>query len=371
MTFGTNNINSSFRPKNFIISTIFAFALIVAALFPSCEKNEVAQKNISVAVFIPGIIADSPTYAHVAEGVTQAVDDFNSQANDSKKQANAKANIYIMEAGTNQAEWSTKLTALAAEGAYDVIISSNPSMPAIASPIAKQFPNQKFIFLDAALEDGSKEDQIYCVSYNQRDQAYVSGYIAGLYSKTNKVGLIAAQEYPIMNNILYPYFEKGAIDANPKTKSFFSIVGNWYDASKGAELCQAMYDNGVDVILPICGGASQGVISTATEKNMHIVWFDENGFKRAPGTIISCCMTDQAKAASEVTSQFFNENIPWGTTRTVGMADGYVKYFHDDPEYLKAVDGQIRARMDLLIELLNSGAVNMGERADDVEMPQF
>ncbi|MBP5748715.1 MAG: BMP family ABC transporter substrate-binding protein, partial [Treponema sp.] len=179
-----------------------ASSLAATALFPACAKKEGAKKDISIAVFIPGIIADSPTYAHVAEGVTKAVDSFNSGKGDSKSTNGGRANLYVMEAGTNQAEWSTKLTALAAEGIYDVIISSNPSMPALASPIAKQFPEQKFIFLDAALEEGSKEEQIYCISYNQRDQAYVSGYIAGLYSSTNKVGLIAAQEYPIMNNIL-------------------------------------------------------------------------------------------------------------------------------------------------------------------------
>ena len=357
--------------KNSIYTFMMAAAMATLALFPSCSKKEGAKKDISVAVFIPGIIADSPTYAHVAEGVTQAVENYNSSGEDSKSKNSGKAKLFVMEAGTNQAEWSTKLTALAAEGTYDVIISSNPSMPALASPIAKQFPGQKFIFLDAALEEGSNEEQIYCISYNQRDQAYVSGYIAGLYSTTGKVGLIAAQEYPIMNNILYPYFARGAQDANPRTESFFSIVGNWYDASKGAELCQALSDKGVDVVLPICGGASQGVISAATEKNMHIVWFDENGFKKAPGTIISCCMTDQAKAASEVTSQFFSGNIPWGTTKTVGMADGYVKYFHDDPEYIKAVDGKIRAKMDLLIELLKSGGIDLGQTADEVDMPQI
>ena len=104
---------------------------------------------------------------------------------------------------------------------------------------------------------------------------------------------------------------------------------------------------------------------------MHIVWFDENGFKKAPGTIISCCMTDQAKAASEVTTLFLTGDIPWGTTKTVGMADGYVQYFHDDPEYIKAVDGKIRAKMDILVELLKSGALDLGESADEVEMPQI
>lgn len=70
--------------KNSIYAFMMASVIAATALFPSCSKKEGAKKDISVAVFIPGIIADSPTYAHVAEGVTQAVDNFNSSNGDSK-----------------------------------------------------------------------------------------------------------------------------------------------------------------------------------------------------------------------------------------------------------------------------------------------
>ncbi|MBR1911565.1 MAG: BMP family ABC transporter substrate-binding protein, partial [Treponema sp.] len=234
--------------RAFIACTAFAFTLT------GCTNSKDSKKAPSIAVFIPGIMADSPTYAHVAEGVQQAVDDYNAPIQDQSK----KAQLYIMEAGTNQSEWSTKLTALTATGKYDVIISSNPSLPEIAEPLTHQFPNQKYIFLDAHLENNKS---IYTVSYNQRDQAYLSGYIAGLYSKSHKIALVAAQEYPIMNTILYPYYAKGAADAIKDTTCDFRIVGNWYDAAKGAEITDALVSTGVDVILPICGGASQGVIS--------------------------------------------------------------------------------------------------------------
>lgn len=339
---------------NYRNSTIIS-ALIAAAMcaftFTGCSKKT-EEKAPSIAVFIPGIMADSPTYAHVAEGVQEAVDTYNASVSDEKQ----KAQLYIMEAGTNQSEWSTKLTALTATDQYDVIISSNPSLPEIAEPITKQFPNQKYIFLDAQLENNQS---IYTVSYNQRDQAYLSGYIAGLYSKSHKVGLVAAQEYPIMNNILYPYFAKGAADAYSGTSCDFRIVGNWYDASKGAEITDALVSAGVDVVLPICGGASQGVISSAREHGIHIVWFDENGFKKAPGVIISCCMTKQAFAANEAVSQYLKGETPWGTTKIVGMKDGYAEYFESDPAYKEAVPEAIRNKMSELIASIKDGSFEL------------
>lgn len=317
----------------------------VLALASCAKKN--AEHAPSIAVFITGIIADSPSYAHVAEGVTAAVDEFNAALPDAKK-----AKAYIMEAGTNQAEWASKMTALAATGEYDMILSSNPSMPELCEPIARQFPKQKFIFLDAA-EEGNP--QVYTVSYNQRDQAYISGYMAGLYSKTHKVGLVAAQEYPIMNTILYPYFAKGAADAFPGTTADFRVVGNWYDATKGAEITRAMFEAGIDMILPICGGAAQGVIATAREKGMHIVWHDENGFDKAPGVIVSCCMTNRTITAKETVAEYLAGKTPWGTVRSVGFRDGYFSYFADSPVYIKTVPEEIRDKMAALVSALRNG----------------
>ena len=340
----------SMRPA--LMRAILPLAAFLFTLTLSGCGGKESGGAASIAVFIPGIMADSPTYAHVAEGVQEAVDEFNAQAAGEGE----KAAVYIMEAGTNQAEWPGKLTSLAATGKYDLIISSNPSLPEIAEPIAKQFPKQKFIFLDAALAGNA---QVYTVSYNQRDQAYISGYMAGLYSRSHKVALVAAQEYPIMNNILYPYYALGASAAYRGTSCDFRIVGNWYDASKGAEITGALCDSGVDVILPICGGASQGVISAAGERGIHIVWFDENGFKKAPGTIISCCMTKQDKAAKEAVLQYLAGETPWGTVREVGFKEGYAEFFDSDENYIKYVGEDIRSRMSELTEGLLNGSVKL------------
>ncbi len=311
--------------------------------FMSCEKK--GQNNTKqIAVYVPGIMADSPIYANLAKGVQNG--------------AGENAQVTILEAGTNQAEWSTKLTALTATGKYDVIISSNPSLPEIAEPLTKQFPNQKYIFLDA---DMSGNPNMATISYNQKEQSFLSGYIAGLYSKTHKVALVAAQEYPVMNNILYPYYKKGAQAAYPDTECQFRVVGNWYDASKGAEITDALYSNGTDVILPICGGASQGVIATASAKGIKINWFDENGFAKAPGVIISSCMTMQQKAAEEITKMYLEGNINWGTSKTVGFSEGYIEFVQDDPLYIQHVPQDIRDKMSALIQNLKNGTYKIEE----------
>ena len=324
-------------------------AILLTFIVVSCKP--LAPKQLNLAVFIPGICADSPTYAMLRDGVIEAVDDFNAD-----KATEQQTKLYILEAGTNQSEWPAKITALAAEGKYDVIISSNPSLPEIVGPIIETFPEQKFILLDAECEGNNN---ICTVCYNQYEQAYLTGYIGGLMSASHKLGLIAAQEYPVMNNIIWPYFEKGAKDADPASTVAFRIVGNWYDANKGAMLADILFDEGVDVVLPSCGGASQGVINSAVNKGTYITWFDNNGFDKAPGTIISSTVMKQEELASLMTTEFLNGKTAWGTARMLGVKEGYVDFVQDDPLYISTVPADLREQMAALVDDIKSGKVEI------------
>ena len=336
------------KRANFILLITFSLLAFSTFILAGCSSKETSHAP-SVAVFVPGIMADSPTYAHLAQGVQEGIDEYNKDKADE-----SKAKVYIMEAGTNQAEWATKLTSLAAAECYDVIISSNPSIPEIADTLTQQFPNQKFVLLDGAL---TGNDHIACLSYNQKEQTYLAGYIAGLVSTSHKVGLISAQDYPVMNNILYPYYKRGAEDAYEGTTCEYRVVGNWYDASKGAEIADSMSKTGIDVILPICGGASQGVIASAKENNIHLAYIDDNSFAKAPGLVICSIYTAQVNAAREAVLDYLNGNTQWGTTRTVGLQEGYIGYVDDDPLYISTVSQEVRDKMQTLLKGLLDGSI--------------
>ena len=318
--------------------------LVISTLafnFVGCSKNDKDAK--AIAVFVPGIIEDSPIYAKMVTGVKEAVEEFNIGKTKSKK-----VELVVFEAGTNQSEWFSQITSLAATQKYDVIFSSNPSLPELIKPLLTQFPNQKFIFADAFFE-GS--ENMVTVSYKQGESAYLTGYIAGLMTKSNKIGLISAQEYPIMNNEILPEFKKGANASNLNVTVDFRIVGNWWDAKKGAELADAMNLNGVDVIPPICGGAVQGVIASAKEHNFYLCGFDSNTYKSAPNLVISCVVNLQEKLCKELTLDYLNNKIQWGTAKSVGIKEGYIKFVDDDPLYIQTVPENVRNEIAAQINL--------------------
>ena len=346
--------------KSFV-KTFVLFALVFALLFCSCSAA--GKKASAIAVFVPGVISGSPVYEMLAQGVTEAVDKYNAD----QKPEDAVV-LDVIEAGTNQAEWGSKITALASSGKYDLIISSNSSLPEIIEPLTAQFPKQKFIVLDAYLPDNKS---IATVRYNQREQGYLTGYAAGLVTvaektemvfanKAKKIALIAAQEYPVMNNTILPAFTEGAKAVDPEIEVEFRIVGNWYDGGKSADIARELYlNNGVDVILPIAGGANQGVIVTAKALGFYVAWFDDNGYEKAPGLVISSSVMEQKRMAREMTEQYLAGKTAFGTAKTVGVADGYVDFVLDDPLFVKAVPASIREKMEKVVLSIKNGELTL------------
>jgi simple sugar transport system substrate-binding protein len=335
---------------------VLALLLVCPFLFLGCNRNkgaETAQERTSIAVFIPGVMAGSPIYEMLAQGVQKAGAEY------------PNVDVNVVEAGYNQAEWESKLTALAAAGTYDLIVSSNPSLPALALSVSAKFPNQKFLLLDGEI---SGNPNIYTMRYNQREQAYVSGHIAALVAlegKTGvgvskKIGLLAGQEYPAMNDIMLPAYGEAARDVDGGFQVDFRVVGNWYDAGKGAELALDMIRNGAAVILCIAGGANEGAVQAASETGTKVIWFDTNGYAIRPGTVVGSAILRQDTAAYEQTKRFLEGTLPFGRAEVVGIKDGYVDFVEDDGDYIAAVSPAIREKQAELLRRLRSGELILG-----------
>jgi len=336
-----------------------AFFLAVALLAgcKNTEKGKSSESGVSIAVFIPGVLAGSAIYEMLADGTKKAAEEFAATGQ------NAPApTVTVIEGGFNQAEWESQITTLAASRIYHLIVTSNPSMPVIISSISQKFPNQKFLLLDGELKGNPN---VYTLRYNQREQAYMAGYIAALVSLENNkggaktIGLLAAQEYPAMNDIILPGYLEGARAVDPAFSVDFRVVGNWFDAVKAAELAAGMIRSGAIVLLPIAGGAGQGAVQEAYEAGAKVVWFDTNGYAIRPGTIIGSAILRQDKAAYEKTMLYLKGELPFGKAEVAGTADGFVDFVEDDPLYISTVSRKIREKQTQLIACLRTGELKL------------
>jgi len=112
---------------------------------------------------------------------------------------------------------------------------------------AKKFPDVTF-FHCGGLYDATKHPANVGSYFGYIDEAqYVSGIVAGMTTKTNKLGFIAAKPIPqVLRNI--NAFTLGARSVNPKATTAVVFTGDWSMPSKEADATNSLADQGVDVI---------------------------------------------------------------------------------------------------------------------------
>ena len=342
---------SLFYAGRSVMLLLFSVALIMQAFSsPGRERATGADDGYTIAVFVPGVVAGSPTYEMLVTGVQRGAEE------------RPGASVKVVEGGFNQGDWEGTVTALASSKEYDLIISSNPALPEICDKVSSQFPDQHFLVLDGYIETN---ERIHTVLYNQMEQAYLIGHMGGLVTtstmpganKDLKAGLIAGMEYPIMNRVIRVGFELGLKSVHEDISLDFRVVGNWYDAAKGAELAAGMFDSGTDVILTIAGGANQGVISEARKRGKYVLWFDSNGYSEAPGVVVGSSALNQEQMAYEKTLLAIDGSLAYGTSEIVGVKDGYVQFVEDDSHYTESVPGDIRSAQHALVQSMLDGKI--------------
>ncbi|MDR0494683.1 MAG: BMP family ABC transporter substrate-binding protein [Treponema sp.] len=344
---------------------ITVFFLLCLFLVSACKGKYPARQPeqdnaISVLVFITGVAAGSPPYEMLAAGAREFADENNSTRNTIDK---TTITVKIYEAGFNQAEWEEQLRSMVADGEYDLVLGSNPALPEICANVGALFPNQKFIIVDAAL---GGNPQISTYLYNQYEQALFLGYLAGLVSTSamphanasKRIGFIAAQEYPLLSRHIVPGFLDGARRVDTDIELDFRVIGNWYDASKAAELAAAMINAGADVFSSIAGGAAQGLVRAIKERNAYAVSFNASEYDQAPGLIIGCGIMQQKKLVKEILADVLAGRIQYGNTRTVGVKEGYLDFIFDDPGYRDYLPVELQNQFNAFMGDLRAGRIN-------------
>ncbi|MEG2018229.1 MAG: BMP family ABC transporter substrate-binding protein [Clostridium sp.] len=116
------------------------------------------------------------------------------------------------------------------------------------------------------------------------EMQYLNGVVAGLTTKTNKLGFVGAFPIPeVIRNI--DAFTLGAQSVNPDVTVKVNWTSTWYDPAKEKEAAKALLDEGIDVI-----GQHQdtaGPQQAAEEKGVWATGYNTDMSKMAPKANIS------------------------------------------------------------------------------------
>ena len=144
---------------------------------------------------------------------------------------------------------------------YDAIVTVGFLMTEATQTAAKANPNIKFIGVDQFQE--TEVPNVTGLVFPEANAGYAAGYLAGLMTKSNKIGIVLGQEIPPTQNYAKGY-EQGSKAANPKisvAKVYHPAGDNAFsDSPWGAGEAKKMLAQGADIIFGAGGGTGNGAL---------------------------------------------------------------------------------------------------------------
>ena len=187
---------------------------------------------------------------------------------------------------------------------------------------------------------------------------YLTGIAAGLKTKTNKLGFVAAFPYAEVISG-FTSFYLGAKSVNPDVTMEIQYTNSWNDPKKEAEVTQALIDNGCDVVSQHSDSTAP---ATTAEKNG--VWqagYNTDTMPAAPkASLVSACVDWSIYLTEAVQAVIDGTDIP------VDWCTGLSEDGRSDSIYLSPLNTDIAAEgtqeaIDEATEKMRSGELHVFE----------
>ena len=231
-----------------------AVAAATEAPTEASAEPTVAAKVFKVAVVFPGSIKDAGWNQSGYEAAMAAKDKYGVE-------------VSFQESVPN-AELKDVLRNYAAEG-YDLIIGHDYNFTDPIIEVAPEFPDTMFGISGGYMVEG---DNVVVVAGTNWESTYLAGVLAGLMTKSNKIGILMATDSPTAKK-MYNGFQNGAKVNNPDVKALLAYSGSWDDVVKGKEMVRSMIEQGADIIYTQSGQVNVGAVEAAKEGRCARHWW--------------------------------------------------------------------------------------------------
>ncbi len=200
---------------------------------------------------------------------------------------------------------------------YDMIICIGYALADALKEEATANPDVKFAIVD----DASNADlpNVTCLMFEQAQASYLVGYVAGLTTKSNTVGIVLGMSTDTMNQFGYGY-TAGVLDANPKAKVLQNNANSFADTAAGKTAANNMVAQGADVIFHAAGGTGLGVIDACKEAGIWAIGVDSDQSSIAPKTILTSAMKRVDNAVYDAAKETLEGTVKAGV-KTYSLAD--------------------------------------------------
>jgi basic membrane protein A len=169
---------------------------------------------------------------------------------------------------------------------YNPVVAVSFAWTSAMEKVAAEFPQTKFVIVDSVVE----LPNVRSVVYKEEEGSYLTGLLAGMASKSGKVGFVGGMDIPLIRKFGCGYVQ-GVKAANAKAEVFQNMIGTtgaaWNDPVRGGELAKNQIDQGADVIYAAAGASGLGVLQTAADNKKFSIGVDSNQNHLHPGSVLT------------------------------------------------------------------------------------
>lgn len=180
--------------------------------------------------------------------------------NDSDKEATRKAIKECIDEGCN------------------IIFSTSWGYMETTAQMAEEYPDVYFSHGTGYMSNGKNFNNYFGRIYQPR---YLSGIVAGMNTKTNKIGYVAAmgsENSEVTGGI--DAFALGVYSVNPSAQIYVKVTNSWYDPAAEKAAASTLLNMNCDVIAQHCDTTYPQLL--AQQKNVYSIGYNSDMSKDAP-----------------------------------------------------------------------------------------
>lgn len=254
---------------------ILVFLVLIALVAAACAPAATQSKPQKIAVLFMGPTNDQSWNQLGLEGIKKAKTDCGID--------------YAFTESVKQTEFEETMRNYAQQG-YTTIIGHSGTFTEAGKKIAAEFPKTKFIIINAISGNGSNQSGIYADYFQM---GYLAGAAACQMTKTNKVAIVAAERFPMVEPS-FTSFPLGAKSCGKDVQAEVVVTGSFDDVNKAYEASIALIDKGVDVIWHQLDAADRGVFSAAEDRGIFTIGLYNDQSPKSPKTVIASVFVSPA-----------------------------------------------------------------------------
>ena len=179
----------------------------------------------------------------------------------------------------------------------NIIFTTSWGYMETTAALAEQYPDVYFSHGTGYLSNGKNFNNYFGRIYQAR---YLSGIVAGMNTKSNKIGYVAAQDSSnseVTGGI--DAFAIGVESVNSDAQIYVVVTNSWYDPDKEKAASEKLLDMGCDVMAQHCDTPYPQTL--AQERGVYGIGYNSDMSKETPDCKVSVFdLEDEAKLKEEV-----------------------------------------------------------------------